>query len=264
MVIGNQPPRHRQAPHDPVLAADRLEVAGQPGDEVRARVSVTNIGDQVEDYHWELLGPARGWSQVLPDRAALMPGASAQVQVTFALPVDPPIPPGHYPFGVRVWSGIDAARCAVVEGDLDVGAVTGLACGLQVVGGAGSHRGRFCLVLHNTGSAPVPVRVTPALQDGSDELSFAVHPDRLEVPPGGWRVVYCLVRPRHPALVGPVRERPFRLVCRVEGRSEAHEVGGAFRQRPVIPAWLFRAVVVLLLVIVACVGVLRWHAGAGP
>jgi hypothetical protein len=238
---------------DPVLALEDDLLSVEPGGEAQVSATVRNVGDLVEQYRLEVLGEAARWSRVMPRQISVLPGGSEEKQVVIVFrPPEPPVTvAGDVPFGLRCVSLEAPDRCAVVEGDLVVGAVVGLAARLETVTPAARWTGRYRVVMENTGSVPVRLRL-----DASDTrrvLRFAVAPPEITVEPGRSTTAYLKVAPRQPMLRGKVATHPFSVGYRAVDGDRAGELAGAFEQRPI----LSRAIVAacLMTLVLATAGV---------
>jgi hypothetical protein len=249
---------------DPVLVLGDEPLNVEPGGEVRATVTVRNVGDLVEQYRLEVLGDAARWSQIVPRQISVLPGGSEEktVVVVFRPPAPPVTVAGDVPFGLRCVSLEAPDRCAVVEGDLVVGAVVGVQARLENVTPAGRWNGRYQVVLENTGS--VPVRLRLAASDSRRMLRFAVAPPEITVEPGRSAPAYVSVQPRQPALRGKSVSHGFSVGYQTVDGDQRGELAGVFEQRPIISKGVIAAC--LLLVGLAAAGVvllLRTGAGGG-
>jgi hypothetical protein len=247
---------------DPVLVLGDELLNVEPGGEARATATVRNVGELVEQYRLEVLGDAARWSQVVPRQISVLPGGSEEktVVVVFRPPAPPVTVAGNVPFGLRCVSLEAPDRCAVVEGDLVIGAVVGLAARLETVKPAGRWTGRYQVVLDNTGS--VPVRLRLAAEDSRRVLRFAVAPPEVTVEPGGSATAYVSVQPRQPALRGKPATHGFSVGYQAVEGDQRGELAGVFEQRPILSKGVMAAC--LLLLGVAAVGVaLLLRAGGG-
>jgi hypothetical protein len=236
----------------PVVVIDDKLLSVEPGQVVETVVRLRNVGTQVEQYGVEVLGASRAWSDVVPRHVSLMPGDERDVRILFRPPRRPAAPVGEFPFGVRCASEVDPDRCAVAEGDIAVGAIHGLEARLVTVTGRGRHRGRYRLDVHNTGT--VAATVVLAVFEAAESLSFALTPDRLDIPAGETASAYLLVRPLNPTLLGKGSSHPFWLTYEVDGPVHNEgRVDAVFARRPVLPRALIPMTAALLCLGVAAI-----------
>jgi hypothetical protein len=250
---------------DPVLVLGDELLNVEPGGEARVTATVRNVGDLVEQYRLEVLGDAARWSQVVPRQISVLPGGSEEktVEVVFRPPAPPVTVAGNVPFGLRCVSLEAPDRCAVVEGDLVIGAVVGLAARLDTVKPAGRWAGRYQVVLENTGS--VPVRLRLAASERRRVLRFAVAPPEITVEPGGSATAYLSVQPRQPALRGKGATHGFSVGYQTVDGDRRGELAGTFEQRPILSKGVIAAC--LLAVGLAAAGavlLLRTGGGVAP
>ena len=84
------------------LQTAALEV--EPGAEATARLQVRNTGIVVDEFSFEIVGPASEWTTVDPDVVGLAPGDEGTVTIRIAPPRLPTTTAGEVPFGVKVLS----------------------------------------------------------------------------------------------------------------------------------------------------------------
>jgi len=237
---------------DPVLALGEDLLHVEPGGEARVVATVRNAGDLVEQYRLEVLGDTARWSQVVPRQISVLPGGAEEKTVTVVF--RPPAPPvavaGEFPFGLRCVSLEAPDRCAVVEGDLVVGAVIGVQAKLEPVTPSGRWTGRYRVLLENTGS--VPVRLRLAASDNRRVLRFAAAPAEVTVEPGKSTPVYVSVQSRQPMLRGKPVPHGFTVSYETVEGDRRGELAGVFEQRPILSKGVIAAAA--LLVVVAVVG----------
>ncbi|HEU4426746.1 MAG TPA: fibronectin type III domain-containing protein [Pilimelia sp.] len=246
---------------DPVLALGEDLLHVEPGSEARVIATVRNAGDLVEQYRLEVLGEAARWSQVVPRQISVLPGGAEEKSVTVVF--RPPAPPvavaGEFPFGLRCVSLEAPDRCAVVEGDVVVGAVIGVQAKLEPLSPSGRWTGRYRVLLENTGS--VPVRLRLAASDNRRVLRFALAPAEVTVEPGRSTPVYLSVQSRQPMLRGKAVAHGFAVTYETVEGDRRGELAGVFEQRPILSKGVI--VVALLLVVVAAAGVALLLRGRG-
>jgi hypothetical protein len=228
---------------DPVLVLTEPVAQVDPGGEARVPVTVRNVGDLVEQYQFEVLGESARWATVQPRQVSVLPHGQEEktVEVVFRPPPAPAAPAGEIPFGVRCVSLERRDRCAVVEGDVAVGAVHDLTAALEPVDPSGRWTGRYRVRFDNAGSVPVTLALDAA--DKKQLLRFALAPKELTVPPGQSAPAYVAVRPRQPMMRGKAVEHQFTVAYRtaggdtltnLRGESRGGELPGTFGQKPVI------------------------------
>lgn len=247
---------------DPVLVLNDPEARVDPGGETRVSVSVRNIGDLVEQYQFEVLGEAARWAQVVPRQVSVLPHGQEEktVEVVFRPPPPPAAPAGEIPFGVRCVSLERRDRCAVVEGDVAVGAVHNLTARLEPVSPRGRWNGRYRVHFDNTGSVPITLRLDAA--DTKQLLRFAVAPRELTVESGQSGRAYLAIRPRQPMSRGKPVEHPFVFAYRATVEGGSGELPGTFEQRPIISKAVL-ALGAVVLALAAGGGALLLRANSG-
>ncbi len=230
---------------DPVLRFEPTRVSMQPGAEARIVVTIFNPGTVVEGYAIDVVAAVPlPWVEVQPPTVSVYPQQEATAVVVFSPPSGPGAPGGIFPFGVRARSQIEGGGSAVAEGDLEIGAVSGLQAKLTPLASTGRWSGRHTLKIQNGGNAPARLRLTAESPDQA--LGFLVTPAVVEVPLGGEVTARLKVRTRHPVLRGTPQRLPFQVVCAPDqpeqpigqhptmSTPERPVVDGAFNQKPIL------------------------------
>lgn len=247
---------------EPVLRMEPTRVATDPGGQVTVVVTVYNPGNRVEGYDLDVVAQTpMSWATITPPTLSVYPQQEDSAVVTFAPPSGPGAPGGTLPFGIRVRSQVDPEASAVVEGDLDVGAVAGLQATLTPVTSSGRWSGRHTVKVSNWGNSPARLRITA--QDPDQALGFMVSPPTVDVPLGSEAVARLKVRTRHPVLRGSDQRLPFQVVCEPEvpealggprqpmSTPERPVVDAAFNQKPILTRMVVVVAGLLLLALVA-------------
>lgn len=245
---------------DPVLLCDDLEVRVVRDGEVRVPVTVHNPGPAEDHYRVELLGDAARWGRIEP---RFLPGVAAGRGTGIEAVLRPPrdAPPGATPFAVRCVSLADPSRCAVVEGDVVVGASRDVDVAAAAVAASGRRSGRYLVQVANRGRGPAPVRLSAT--DPRAELTFAVAPREFTLEPGESRTAYVSARPRHPKLVGTPVTHSF-VVEHHGPTGSADRLPQRFEQRALLGPLTGTLAGLLLAAVLAFGGLLAWSGLRGP
>ena len=86
-----------------------------PGQAVRIKVNVRNVGTLVETYDLSVLGPARTWISVAPAEISLFPGDEGTAVVTIKPPRTPNMLAGRYEVAIKATSQVLWIERAVAE-----------------------------------------------------------------------------------------------------------------------------------------------------
>jgi hypothetical protein len=224
-------------------------------------LTVRNDGYVVDALSLEPVGNLAEWAVVEPAELGLLPGEEATVRVRYATPRDSTVLAGSYPVALRVVSREDPERRQVEEGVVDVPAFTDVSAELvpRTSTARGRGRGRHQVAVDNRGNTAAVV--TLDLLDPDEQLHGTVEPSVLEVGPGRSELVAVTVTARTRFWRGSNRMLPFRLVV-TPPEAELFSLPGNLLQRAVVPAWLVRGAVALLLLAVLLSGL--WVAVLRP
>jgi hypothetical protein len=240
-----------------MLSSTSLSAA--PGEAATCDVRIRNNGSVVDQFTVSVVGEAGEWATIAPSTVSLFPGAEGVVTVAFVPPRASSTPTGEVPFGIRVESKEDAEGSVVEEGILAVGAFEDVFAELAPRTSRGKRRARHELALDNRGNGRVSAVLTGG--DQGNDVRIAFDPPGLAAEPG--TAVFSTVRvsARKRFLRGPSQTRPFTVLVEPEGGMPI-ALDGTFVQEPVLPRWLPRALMALLLLAALLAGL--WFAFLRP
>ncbi len=230
------------------LRAEDLKVT--PGSVAACEVVVRNDGSVVDQFSLDVVGDARAWARVEPDTLSLFPAAEGAARITFAPPRLASIPPGNVAFGLRARSREDPTGSAVEEGSIAVDTFYDTGAELIPRTSRGRTGANHELAIDNRGNAPINATV-----EGSDPdrlLAFDVRPSALGVGAGEAAFAKVRVKPAKRFWRGQPKTRSFRLAV-ADGIHEPMAIDGSILQEAMLPSWLGRALVALLVAAIALV-----------
>jgi hypothetical protein len=207
-------------------------VAVDPGSEATASLRVRNTGQVVDQFTFQVLGDAAGWTVVEPATLSLFPGAEEVTSVRFQPPRSSSVPAGSVPFGIRVSSHEDPQASVVEEGSLSVGGFQQTAAELAPVNSRGSRSGNHELAIDNHGNVPIEVFVRGS--DPSNAMSVRARPADLVIHAGNAGFARVRVTARRLFLTGVPRSLPFQLLITPSGGESPIPLSGSLTQGPLI------------------------------
>jgi hypothetical protein len=240
-----------------------------PGSVVTTELRVRNTGDVVDQFSFQPLGDAAAWIKVEPPTVRLFPATDEVVVVSIAPPRDPSSKPGPTTWAVKAIPQEDPDGAAVAEGSVDVGTFIEIGAELQPVTGSGRFTGRFDVAIDNRGNLPVPVRL--AGTDAEQMLGFEFDPAQVETEPGSAHFSKLRIKPAKKIWRGQPKNHPFQVIVEPqlagatppagddEGEPPAPDsdapqpvvLNGNLLQEPIIPKWLWKAVLALIALLLA-------------
>ena len=239
------------------LSATMLAV--EPGEEATCEITVRNTGTVVDQFTCEVIGEAANWAVVEPASVSLFPGTEEQVTVRFRPPRDHHILAGPIDFGVKVTPQEDATGTTVEEGVIEIRPFVDTTAELLPRTARGRRRTTHELALDNRGNATVNARLIAA--DADEMLLFSIDPPSLSAAPGHAGFAKVGVAARKRFWRGTPKTRPFQVVVEPE-TGVSLSLDGTFLQEPVLPKWLGKALLALLLLALLLVGL--WFAFLRP
>jgi hypothetical protein len=234
-------------------------LVAEPGEEATCEITVRNTGTVVDQFTCEVIGEAAGWATVEPASVSLFPGGDEAVTVKFRPPRDYHVPAGPIDFGVKIVPQEDSDGATVEEGVIEVAPFVDTTAELLPRTTRGRRRAVHELALDNRGNAMVNAKLTAI--DPDELLGFSIDPPTLSAAPGhaGFAKVHVAARKRF--WRGPPKTHPFQVIVEPEtGVSLA--LDGTMLQEAVLPKWLGKALLALLLLALLLVGL--WFAFLRP
>lgn len=222
---------------------DSAEVEVAPGEEVVVPLHIRNNGTLVEDYDFEVLGPAGAWIAVTPLPEGVMPGATTSTTVVFRPPRSAAVPAGEVAFGIRVLPRHDPSQAVVPEGHVQVLAYLDTTSELIPRASQGGRRGRHRVAVDNRGNVAVQVMLQGRTEGRLVDVDC--RPPAVTVPPGETVFADVVVRPRSRIWRAQPVTHPFDVVV-TPADSPRVMLQGTFVQGPVVPPWLWKLLAALL------------------
>jgi hypothetical protein len=258
----------------PVLEADV-----EPGASVSLELLVRNTGTVVDQFDFEVLGPAAVWSTFDPPTVSLFPQSEETIKVTFSPPRAADTASGTVPFGIQVQSREDPGGTVVEEGALNVAEFSHVIAELTPHATRVWLRGRSRVAVDNRSN--VNYRAELLGTDGDSAFDYSFRPALVDVAPGSVAFAKVTVRPKTTYWRGPSTTEPYQVALRQQptngskpgaevpastypaGTHPAEvEAAGAILRDALLPAWIWRAVAGLLAV--AALLALLWFALVKP
>jgi hypothetical protein len=221
-----------------------------PGQAGAIEMKVRNTGTVVDQFSFQALGEAAGWISVEPAQVSLFPGGEESVRVWFRPPRASTTLAGPTPFGIKVVSQEDSTGSVVEEGVVTVEPFDDRTAELIPRTSRGRGRGRHDLAIDNRGNTRVNASVTGVDPEGT--LRFEFEPPAVAVEPGTAQFGKVSVQPASRFWRGAPKTLPFQLLIAEEGKAPV-AVDGTMLQEPVLPKWLWKAVLALLALILLLV-----------
>lgn len=234
-------------------------VSVQPGKEAACEVRIRNTGTVVDEFALEALGDAAGWASFEPSSVSLFPDAEGVARLILRPPVGPSVPSGPCPMGVRVRSHEDPRHPVVEELTVDVGRVADTFAEVLPRTSRGSRRATHHVAIDNRGNARL--NATVSATDPDDRLEFAFEPPSVVADPNTAAFTKLTVQPLKRFLRGQPVTHPFRVKVEPEGEVPL-TVEGTMIQEALIPRWVPRAIMALL--VMALASVIFWKAVLNP
>ncbi|WP_264925790.1 hypothetical protein [Streptomyces sp. A012304] len=241
---------------------DTTAVTAEPGGRTDVPLQIRNSGSTVEEYRFEVVGPAAAWATVEPTSLSLYPDSTGTAVLTLSPPRSSEVPAGDVPFGVRVVPTSAPDTAVVPEGVVTVLPFAEITGELVPRGFDGAWRGRTDVAVDNRGNIPMTVQL--AAQSDSSRVRLGFARETVELAPGAAELSRLTARPARRLWRGAPVVHPFQVVAMPTG-DVPHEsvlLDGTYQQDAILPRWLPRALAAV--VAMAVVLAILWFAMLRP
>lgn len=215
----------------------------EPGSDAFIPLTIRNDSTVVEEYSFEVVGPAAGWSVVEPATVPLYPGHSATVMLAFRPPREASVPVGQHSFGVRVLPAEHPDESVVPEGTVEILPFYETTAELLPRTSRGRGGAHHRLAVDNRGNALLTVQLNGS--DERDSMSVQTKPRYLDIPPGTAAFADVRVRPVRRIWHGESATHPF-LVSVAPPSGPPVLLDGTHLQEAFLPRWFLKALLAAL------------------
>lgn len=118
--VGDDSTVERSVLPRPIVSVSQSHVEAAPGQPVRLKVNVRNVGPVVETYSLSVVGPEGSWLSVVPSEVSLFPGAEGSAALIIKPGRTSKLPAGDYVIGVMARSEVDPHESTVSEVTISV------------------------------------------------------------------------------------------------------------------------------------------------
>ena len=199
----------------PVVSLAQEEVTATPGQPVRVKVTVRNVGPVVETYSLSSVGNGSGWVSLVPSELSLFPGDENSAAIVIKPPRASRVGAQTYPIGIKATSEVDPNESTVAELSITVDPFYESA--LNVSKTTLEMRRRTSTYASITNNGNTTIRIILRLWDPDGRLRFKVDDSLIELAPGetSWTRV-TITGPFH--LVG--RQRTLSMLSVIEPNKD--------------------------------------------
>lgn len=166
----------------PIVSLSQSHVEAAPGQPVRLKVTVRNVGPVVETYSLSVVGPEGSWLSVVPSEVSLFPGSEGSAALIIKPGRTSKLPSGDYVIGVMARSEVDPHESTVSEVTITVVPFYDSSLNLSRTTIDIRRRATTFAQITNNGNAFVDYRLDVADPDGY--LRFRVEDPEFTLAPG--------------------------------------------------------------------------------
>lgn len=233
----------------------------EAGTDATVTLSLRNDSDIVEEYSIRVVGDPSDWARVEPPEVTVYPGQSATVVVSLEPPRSSTVLAGEHPYGVHVQPAKHPENAAVPEGVVELRPFYETVAELSPQTAKGKGPERYRVSVANRGNAAVAVAL--AGKSASDALALILGESRRTVEPGTTWTSELRAEPTERLWRGTPTALPFTVMVMPEEGPETALAGTQY-QEPLLPSWLFKALLALLVLAALLVAAVLWGWPDGP
>ena len=225
---------------------EQSSISVEPGGQAEVQLRVRNTGGVVDSFSFEPVGIPPEWVSVSPAEVRLFPETEEYVTVTVMPPLSSDTPLGELTFALRVISAEDPEGSVAEELTLTIAAFGKRGGELHPKTSTGRTKGVHELAVDNYGNTAINPEFTGI--DVDNLLTFEIKPPTVTVEPGTAAIAIVTVSPRKRFWRGKPKTLPFQVSV-VDGENEPILLDGNFVQQPMVPKWLWKALLALLVLL---------------
>ena len=224
----------------------------EAGAEAFVPLHIRNDGEIVEEYRLRVVGPGGSWTEVVPGSVSLYPGQDATASVEFRPPRSAAVPAGEFPYAVQVLPTGHPEDAVVPEGVLHLLPFYATTAELMPRTSRGPFGAYHRVAVDNRGNVPITVSFTGS--DPGELLDISSREPALTVEPGTVQFARVRVRALRTIWRGNSATHTFAVVAQpMDGPPVV--LDGTHLQEPVLPSWIFKAILLLVLFALALAAV---------
>lgn len=176
----------------------RLEVT--PGVPSQLEITITNPGTIIGGYTVRVLGVDPSWVELSDDEVSLFPDETRTFTAFLTIPVG--LVAGERRMAVQLREATPPFATAVEEVVLVVPAAPNLQVRVDPVVVTSGTRGRFSLLVDNTGNTPLVGHLVA--DDAEAKLAYEFDPPTVDLAPGEHRIIDMQVKGKRPTMGAPL------------------------------------------------------------
>jgi hypothetical protein len=229
---------------------DSPQISLEPGAEATVPLHIRNDGEIVEEYRLQVVGLGGSWTEVVPGIVSLYPGQSKTAAVEFRPPRSSAVPAGEFPYAVQVLPTEHPEDAVAPEGIFQLLPFHETTAELLPRQSRGFFGARHRVAVDNYGN--VPIRVTLTGSDPGDLLRMSFREPTLDIAAGTVEFARVRIRARRTIWRGMPATHSFAVAVKpADGPPVV--LDGIHLQEPVLPRWIVKAVLLLVLFVLILV-----------
>ncbi len=233
-----------------ILSFSQYTISLEAGANIKSTISIINRGSVVDQFSVEVEGLEESWYTLSASSVKLFPGGQESITLTIHPPKESSSKAGKYPFSIKAASVENPKETATELGTLEIQPYHEFGAELHPTQRVTRGEADFQLTIRNKGNSRETFKFNA--QDEQGGCQFRFEDDEVKLDPGESEKVGLWVAAKSRPKFGAKKQYSFQVDV-VPGweKEAAQTVAGQVAYLAMIPRWLVRAIVPIIVVIIA-------------
>ncbi len=233
-----------------ILSFSQYTISLEAGANIKSTISIINRGSVVDQFSVEVEGLEESWYTLSASSVKLFPGGQESITLTIHPPKESSSKAGKYPFSIKAASVENPKEIATELGTLEIQPYHEFGAELHPTQRVTRGEADFQLTIRNKGNSRETFKVNA--QDEQGGCQFRFEDEEVKLDPGESSKVGLWVAAKSRPKFGAKKQYSFLVNVIPEWNKEAAEVvSGQVAYLAMVPRWLVRAIVPIIVVIIA-------------
>lgn len=233
-----------------VVSFSQYTISLEAGANIKSTISIINRGSVVDQFSVEVEGLEESWYTLSASSVKLFPGGQESITLTIHPPKESSSKAGKYPFSVKAASVENPKETATELGTLEIQPYHEFGAELHPTQRVTRGEADFQLNIRNKGNSREKFKFNA--QDEQGGCQFRFEDDEVKLDPGDSGKVGLWVAAKSRPKFGAKKQYSFQVDVVPGWEKEATQtVAGQVAFLAMVPRWLMRAIVPIIIVIIA-------------
>jgi len=233
-----------------ILSFSQYTISLEAGANIKSTISIINRGSVVDQFSVEVEGLEESWYTLSASSVKLFPGGQESITLTIHPPKESSSKAGKYPFSIKAASVENPKETATELGTLEIQPYHEFGAELHPTQRVTRGEADFQLTIRNKGNGRETFKFNA--QDEQGGCQFRFEDEEVKLDPGESSKVGLWVGAKSRPKFGAKKQYSFQVnVVPGWDKEAAQTVAGQVAYLAMVPRWLVRAIVPIIVVIIA-------------